>query len=454
MGGERWEPAENRLSATSSMSSGTGRSGASGGTPVVAVQNLTKVFKDFWLRDRARAVQGVSFEIYPGEIFGLLGPNGSGKSTTIKILLGLLKPTSGRVSVFGKLPTDVATKRRIGYLPEESYLYQFLNARETLDYYGKLFELDYRTRQKRIEELLDMIGLTGAQYRPVREYSKGMQRRIGIAQALINDPDFLILDEPTTGLDPVGTRQVKDLILSLGRRGKTILLSSHLLADVEDCVTRMIVLYGGQKREEGTCDSLLEKRDRMSIELEALDENLVSEIDELVRRRTNGERSILRVSKPQQRLEDFFLGIVERARQQQVATSGATSDGETAAFLRADEPQGEKLIEQLVRSEPEQAAVPLTAAAQARADEQRVEDRSAQLIESLVAEKPAAAPSQMHTGHAGPGHGTPAQAPAAGSTHAPAPRGGEPEVDLSVIDSLLGGKNSAGEDEKGPGVKR
>ena len=219
--------------------------------PVVACQGLMKVFKDFWLRDRARAVDGVTFTIEPHEVFGLLGPNGSGKSTTIKMILGLLRPDAGRISVFGKLPSDVSIKRRIGYLPEESYLYQFLNARETLDYYGKLFELDRRTRLRRIDELLDMVGLAGAQFRPVREYSKGMQRRIGLAQALINDPEFLILDEPTTGLDPIGTRQVKDLIIELGRRGKTVLLSSHLLSDVEDCVNRMVILYGGKLREEG-----------------------------------------------------------------------------------------------------------------------------------------------------------------------------------------------------------
>src|SRR5205085_2626376 len=161
--------------------------------PVVALQRVSKIFKDFWMRDRARAVDGINLEIRAREVFGLLGPNGSGKSTTIKMILGLLKPSSGRISVFGKLPTDVATKKRIGYLPEESYLYGFLNARETLDYYGKLFELDAATRRRRIDELLDMIGLTNAQFRPVREYSKGMQRRIGIAQALINDPEFLIL---------------------------------------------------------------------------------------------------------------------------------------------------------------------------------------------------------------------------------------------------------------------
>src|SRR3954462_7943013 len=239
---------------------------------VVVSQNLTKVYKDFWMRARARAVTNLSFEIRPREVFGLLGPNGSGKSTTIKMMLGLLRPTSGRVAVFGKSPTDVAIKTRVGYLPEESYLYGFLNARETLDYYGKLFQLDYRPRTRRVDELLDMLGLVGAQFRPVREYSKGMQRRIGIAQALINDPDFLILDEPTTGLDPIGTKQIKDLIIELGRRGKTVLLSSHLLSDVEDCVDRMVILYGGRIRKQGTCVELLESRSRTSIEAETLDE--------------------------------------------------------------------------------------------------------------------------------------------------------------------------------------
>ena len=325
--------------------------------PVVVCQQLTRTFRDFWMRARARAVENLTFQIDRGEIFGLLGPNGSGKSTTIKMILGLLRPSSGRIAVFGKPPTDVETKRRIGYLPEESYLYQFLNARETLEYYAKLFELDRRTREKRIDELLDMVGLTGAQFRPVREYSKGMQRRIGLAQALINDPEFLILDEPTTGLDPLGTRQVKDLIIELGRRGKTILLSSHLLADVEDCVSRMIVLYGGQKREEGTCESLLESRERVNIEAEPLDDATIAEIDEVIRRRTSGHKSILSVTRPRQKLEELFLNIVERARAQQVQTSGATAGGQTAAFLRADD-ASDGLVDRLVQasSEPAPAA--------------------------------------------------------------------------------------------------
>ncbi len=327
--------------------------------PVVATQRLTKVFRDFWMRSRAKAVDDLTIEIRPHEVFGLLGPNGSGKSTTIKLMLGLLRPTSGRLLVFGKRPTDVGIKRRIGYLPEESYLYPFLNARETLDYYARLFEIDHRTRAKRIDELLDMVGLTHAQFRPVREYSKGMQRRIGLAQALINDPDLLILDEPTSGLDPIGTRQVKDLIIELGRRGKTIVLSSHLLSDVEDVVDRMVILYGGKVRDEGTCEELLEEQSKTTIETDQLDESTIAEIDELIRRRSGGEKAVLKVSHPRQKLEELFLGIVEQARKERLETAGAQQGGQTAAFLRADEPErGDALIDRLVSdTEPVPASV-------------------------------------------------------------------------------------------------
>lgn len=318
--------------------------------PVIACQQLTKTFKDFWMRDQAKAVDKLDLVVREKEIFGLLGPNGSGKSTTIKLILGLLKPTSGRVMVFDKPTTHVATKSRIGYLPEESYLYPFLNARETLDYYGKLFRLDSKTRKLRIDELLEMVGLEHAQFRPVHEYSKGMQRRIGIAQALINDPDLLILDEPTTGLDPIGTRQVKDLITELGRRGKTIILSSHLLTDVEDVVDRMVILYGGKIRGEGTCDELLSSKERTMIEADELDDQTIAEIDEVIRRRSSGSKSILSVSSPRQRLEELFLGIVERAQSERTSTSGATQGGETAAFLRSAETSiaGAALIDSLL----------------------------------------------------------------------------------------------------------
>ncbi len=320
---------------------------------VVGCQQLTKVFKDFWMRDRARAVDRLDLVIHEREVFGLLGPNGSGKSTTIKLILGLLRPTSGRVAVFGKSPSDVGIKRRIGYLPEESYLYPFLNARETLDYYAKLFGLDHGTRAARIDELLHMVGLEHAQFRPVREYSKGMQRRIGIAQALINDPDLLILDEPTTGLDPIGTRQVKDLILELGRRGKTVILSSHLLSDVEDVVDRMAILYGGKMRGEGTCEELLASTERSLIETDELDEQTIAELDEVIRRRSGGEKSIRSVKAPRQKLEELFLGIVAQAQTERASTSGAMQGGATAAFLRATEAphEGEDLIDSLVEGD-------------------------------------------------------------------------------------------------------
>ena len=330
---------------------------------VIGCQQLTKVFKDFWMRDRARAVDKLDLVIKEREVFGLLGPNGSGKSTTIKLILGLLKPTSGRVVVFGKAPTDVAIKKRIGYLPEESYLYPFLNARETLEYYAKLFGIDGKTRQNRIDELLHMVGLEHAQFRPVREYSKGMQRRIGIAQALINDPDLLILDEPTTGLDPIGTRQVKDLILELGRRGKTVILSSHLLSDVEDVVDRMAILYGGKIRGQGTCEDLLSSNDRTVIETDELDEATLAEIDEVIRRRTRGEKSIRSVKAPRQKLEELFLGIVEQAQKERASTSGAMHSGATAAFLRADENEsrhGDELIDSLLKDEEPVSTVPET----------------------------------------------------------------------------------------------
>ncbi len=350
---------------------------------IVAAQGLTKVFKDFWHRDRARAVDGIDFQIGRGEIFGLLGPNGSGKSTTIKMILGLLKKTSGRLIVFGKAPSEVTTKKRIGYLPEESYLYPFLNARETLDYYGKLFNLDARTRAERIDGLLDMVGLTAVQFRQVREYSKGMQRRIGLAQALINDPEFLILDEPTTGLDPIGTRQVKDLIVELGRRGKTILLSSHLLADVEDVVDRMVILYGGKIRAEGSCEELLEARERNVIETDELDEATIEELRSVLEKRNH---TVERITRPRQKLEELFVGIVEQARAEQIATSGATHAGSTASFLQSDEKteakEGEALIESLIETEPAPAsAAPDDAAPVAQAPE---EEEGASVIADLL----------------------------------------------------------------------
>src|SRR2546427_6078825 len=250
---------------------------------VVAVRGLTKVFKDFWGRAKARAVANVDFEVRRGAVFGLLGPNGSGKSTTVKLLLGLLYPTKGHVEVFGHSPRHVATKSRIGYLPEESYLYRYLDSRETLDFFGNLFSLSNQERQNRTQQLLDMVGLTQTRTRAVGEFSKGMQRRIGLAQALINDPDLIILDEPTAGLDPIGCREVKDLILALARRGKTVVLSSHLLADVEDVCDRVVIYYGGRIQAWGALEELLAKPDVVRITTPPLSRETMQRVLEAIR---------------------------------------------------------------------------------------------------------------------------------------------------------------------------
>ena len=208
---------------------------------IIETVNLCKEFRDFWGRVKAKALDNLNLEIQPGEIFGLLGPNGSGKSTTIKLLLGLLFPTKGVVRIFGASARHVRNKKRIGFLPEESYLYPYQNAEEALYFYGRLFGFSREVCKKRVDDLLDMVGLTKVRKRPIKEYSKGMARRIGIAQALINDPELIILDEPTTGLDPIGTREVKDIVLQLKEHGKTVLLCSHLLADVESICDKIAI---------------------------------------------------------------------------------------------------------------------------------------------------------------------------------------------------------------------
>src|SRR5437016_1879677 len=206
---------------------------------IVETRKLTKVYRDFWGRRKKDALRALSIEIRKGEIFGLLGPNGSGKTTTIKLLLGLLFPTDGEAFVFGKPAADVRKNERVGYLPEESYLYRFLNAEETLDFYGRLFNLDAKVREKRAQELIEKVGLKEHRKRILKEYSKGMRQRIGLAQALINDPELVILDEPTSGLDPLGARWMKDLIVELRKSNKTVIMCSHRLEDVQNVCDRI-----------------------------------------------------------------------------------------------------------------------------------------------------------------------------------------------------------------------
>jgi ABC-2 type transport system ATP-binding protein len=281
--------------------------------PVIEIRNLSKVYRDFWGRPKVRALNALSLDIRKGEVFGLLGPNGSGKTTTLKLLLGLLFPTEGEVSIMGKSAADVSKNERIGYLPEESYLYRFLNAYETLDFYGRLFNMTPAQRKERSEKLLDLVKLAPqARRRQLKEYSKGMTRRIGVAQALINDPDLVMLDEPTSGLDPLGNRDMKDLILDLKAQGKTVLMCSHLLADVQDVCDRIAILYGGELKVMGRVDELLKAQDRTQINTSLLSEAAVREVQEVLKRHG---ADVVNIDQPTASLEDLFLKTVQESRE-------------------------------------------------------------------------------------------------------------------------------------------
>jgi ABC-2 type transport system ATP-binding protein len=312
---------------------------------VVETFGLTKIFADWWGRNKVVAVDDLNIKVKRNEVFGLLGPNGSGKTTTLKMILSLLYPTRGRVLVLGGDSSDPRINAHIGFLPEESYLYRYLTARETLDFYGRLFGLNGRVRRERIDTLLEMVGLQAAANRQVGTFSKGMQRRIGLAQALINDPDLLILDEPTSGLDPIGTRQIKDLIIQLARRGKTILLSSHLLADVEDVCDRIAILYGGKVRVEGKVDDLLMRKDQNQILTSKLSDSAIQRIRAIAAE----ENAAIEISSPVDRLENFFINVVAQAQKESHPTGGAVSTSRISGFLA--EPRPESLLEELVTGE-------------------------------------------------------------------------------------------------------
>jgi len=282
----------------------------SGDSAAVRTEHLTKVYKDFWGRPKVTALDDLNLTIERGEVFGLLGPNGSGKSTTIKLLLGLIFPTSGRAYVLGEQAGSPRVNERIGFLPEESYLYRFLNGEETLYFYGRLFRIPRRELNRRVPELLDIVGLDAkARKRKLREYSKGMARRIGLAQALINNPDLILLDEPTTGLDPIGTREMKDLILSLKRQGKTVLLCSHLLADVQDVCDRIIILFQGRTQTIGFVKDLLEVRDITQIQLGGATPEQIQAVRDLAARLGI---SRVDISHPTTTLEDLFVRIIRK----------------------------------------------------------------------------------------------------------------------------------------------
>ncbi len=275
----------------------------------VRIEGLTKVYRDFWRRKSIPALTNLNLNIERGEVFGLLGPNGSGKTTTVKLLLNLLFPTSGKSWLLGYPSSDLQVKRKIGFLPEESYLYKFLNAEEILDFYGKLFPIPGKERRERIDRLIQFVGLSPYRKRPLSQYSKGMLRRIGLAQAMINDPELVILDEPTSGLDPIGSREMKDCILNFKRQGKTVVLCSHLLADVQNVCDRIAILNKGILQVVGSVKELISQKDVIEVVVKNLSNADIQMVEDFIKKR-NGE--ILSIRHPVSTLEDLFVDIIQR----------------------------------------------------------------------------------------------------------------------------------------------
>lgn len=230
----------------------------------------------------------------------------------MKLLLGLLFPTEGEITVLGKPASDVSKNEWIGYLPEESYLYRFLNAEETLDFYGRLFDMSPQQRKERSNQLLELVGLQNARKRQLKEYSKGMTRRIGLAQALINNPDLILLDEPTSGLDPLGSRDMKDLIVKLRNEGKTVVMCSHLLADVQDVCDRIAILYAGELKELGRVDDLLKEQHETELLTSKLSTEAVADVEAVLAKHN---AKLLRHGHPTNSLEDLFLKTVQKSQE-------------------------------------------------------------------------------------------------------------------------------------------
>jgi ABC-2 type transport system ATP-binding protein len=277
----------------------------------VRTEGLTKVYKDFWRRKSVSALTNLNITIERGEIFGLLGPNGSGKTTTVKLLLGLLFPSSGKSWLLGYSSVDLKVKSKIGFLPEESYLYKFLNAEEILDFYGKLFDIPKIERKSRIDKLIHDVGLNPYRKRLLSQYSKGMLRRIGLAQAIINDPDLVILDEPTSGLDPIASREIKDLIQDFKRQGKTIVLCSHLLADVQNICDRIAILNKGVLQVMGNVRELLSQKDVIEFVVKNLSDNDIQAVETFIKSRSG---NVLSINHPVSTLEELFLTIIQQSK--------------------------------------------------------------------------------------------------------------------------------------------
>lgn len=278
---------------------------------IIGFDNLSKVYKDFWGRKKVAALKGVSLEIEEGQIFGLLGPNGSGKTTALKLILGLLFPTSGKIRVFDKSPRDVRIKKNIGFLPEESYLYPFLSGEELLDFSCRLINIKRKERRKRVDDVLKTVGLSDARKRLVKDYSKGMARRVSFAQVLVKNPKLVILDEPTIGLDPFGAMEMKEVILNLKRQDKTILLSSHLLTEIQPLCDRVGILYDGELIKTGKVDELLSISNELEITTKGLDEKGKAEVTEVIRKR---QAELVSIGHPKESLESLFMKTIDKSR--------------------------------------------------------------------------------------------------------------------------------------------
>jgi ABC-2 type transport system ATP-binding protein len=272
--------------------------------PAVAVYGLTKIFPVPLQRQKIVAVKDLNLRIEPGEVFGLLGPNGSGKSTTLKIILGLVSPTRGRTEIFGNDSRLVESREAVGFLPENPYFYKYLTGEETLRFFGRLCGLRGTRLKERINELLDLVGLNKARKRRLGTYSKGMLQRIGLAQALIHDPRLVVLDEPTAGVDPAGSREIRDLILDLKRRGITVLLSSHLLAQAQEMCDRVGILADGVLVREGYLQELIAIENQTELVIADASAQLVDEIESIINR---SNAKLIERRKSTTTLERLFL---------------------------------------------------------------------------------------------------------------------------------------------------
>lgn len=280
-------------------------------TPAVQIENICKTFPIPLRRQSVQAVKNLSLVVQPGQVYGLLGPNGCGKSTTLKILLGLVTPNSGRALVFGKDSREYLSRRDVGFLPENPYFHKFLTAAELLSFHGKICGLSGKKLTARIDELIDLVGLPDARDRRVGGFSKGMLQRIGLAQALVHDPGLVVLDEPTAGVDPAGSHQIRDLILNLKKRGKTILLTSHLLEQVQEICDRVGIMAHGEMIREGPLEDLVRVKNQTEFVIENSTPELAEQIENLV---AGSRASLVATRQPERSLESVFLELTSGSR--------------------------------------------------------------------------------------------------------------------------------------------